>query len=57
MTVASAAAATTAAALPAGIPKGYVSLQSALLAAPANQQTRGTLSCPTGKVPPPPLLV
>jgi hypothetical protein len=49
--VAGATAATSPAALPAGVPKGYVSLQSALLAAPAHLQTRGNLSCPAGKVP------
>jgi hypothetical protein len=37
--------------LPAGLPKKYVSLQSALLSAPAGLQTRGTLSCPTATVP------
>jgi hypothetical protein len=37
--------------LPEGLPRKYVSLQSALLAAPAGQQTRGTLACPIGTVP------
>ena len=37
--------------LPAGLPKKYVSLQSALLSAPAGLQTRGTLACPTATVP------
>ena len=47
--VAAQAAAPTA--LPAGAPRGYVSLQSALLTAPPQRQTAGSLSCPTGKVP------
>src|SRR3954463_7759702 len=45
------AAALVPAALPAGLPRKYVSLQSALLSAPAGLQTRGTLACPTATVP------